>query len=238
MLTTNTPRHWVVIPAAGVGSRMQSSLPKQYLSLHGAPILQITLDAFLHHSAFAGVMLALAPNDPYWEKLGITGERLHCCEGGRERVDTVFSGLQALRELGAAEDDWVWVHDAARPLLQGREIERMFEVLRNDAPDGALLALPVVDTLKRADQNACSVATVDRNELWRAQTPQVFRLDALANALKQALRDGIAVTDEASAMEYAGFHPRLVEGSERNIKITRPQDLSAAEAFLRDNENS
>ena len=213
MLTTNIPRHWVVIPAAGVGSRMQSALPKQYLSLHGSPILQITLEVFLHDPAFAGVVLALASNDSNWKKLGITGDKLHCCEGGAERADTVLSALQALRDLGAADEDWVWVHDAARPLLHRQEIERMFEVLQSDAPSGALLAMPVVDTLKRADQNTCSVATVDRSELWRAQTPQVFRLATLISALKQALGDGIAVTDEASAMEYADFHPRLVEGS-------------------------
>lgn len=224
-------RFWAVIPAAGVGSRMQADRPKQYLPLAGATVIQHTLGIFLRHPGVSGVAVAIGAGDPYFHRLDITAEKpLKVVDGGSERCHSVLNALRGLAAL-AEPQDWVLVHDAARPCLSKRDLEALMETLRDD-PVGGILATPVRDTKKRAGPDGRIAATVDRAQLWRAFTPQMFRLSALEEALERALKEGFLVTDEASAMEHAGLAPRLVEGSTENIKITRPEDLSLAEFYL------
>ncbi len=216
----------VIIPAAGSGSRMATALPKQYLPLIGRPILSWTLDTFLACERIASVHLVLNANDVHWQtnsrhhsKLSI----LHC--GGGTRAETV---LNALKSLDAEQADWVLVHDAARPGLTHTLLDSLLDELQDDAV-GGLLAIPVADTLKRADSSQHVVSTESREGLWQAQTPQMFRYGILKDALTKS---GGAPTDEAQAVEALGFKPKLVTGQLRNLKITFPQDLALAEAIL------
>lgn len=225
MNTDFSPAFWAVIPAAGVGSRMRADRPKQYLTLAGRTILEHTLACFLNHPGLKGVVVSLAEDDPFWPELPCSREpRIHRAPGGSERADSVFNALLRLVELGAAEDDWVLVHDAARPNLARSDLDNLLAVLAED-PVGGLLAVPARDTLKRAGPDGRVRETVDRSVIWQAYTPQMFRLAPLQRALAEARVAGVAVTDEASAMEWAGQAPRLVEGRADNLKITRPEDL-------------
>lgn len=220
-----TPAFWAVIPAAGVGRRMRADRPKQYLTLAGRTILEHTLACFLDHPGLKGVVVSLAEDDPFWPELSCSREpRIHRAPGGSERADSVFNALLRLVELGAVEDDWVLVHDAARPNLARSDLDNLLAVLAED-PVGGLLAVPARDTLKRAGPDGRVRETVDRSVIWQAYTPQMFRLAPLQRALAEARVAGVAVTDEASAMEWAGQAPRLVEGRADNLKITRPEDL-------------
>ncbi|MFY2764200.1 2-C-methyl-D-erythritol 4-phosphate cytidylyltransferase [Arenimonas sp. MALMAid1274] len=222
---------WAVVPAAGRGSRFGGERPKQYLSLAGRTLLEHSLRAVLSHDDVDGVMVALSPDDrdwPGWRDLG--GKPVLTCIGGAERADSVLAGLQALPGT-VSEDQWVLVHDAARPCLRALDLARLLTVGQAD-PVGALLAAPVRDTLKRADRVGRSQSTEPRDWLWRALTPQLFRRGGLTRALEAALRAGVRVTDEAMAMERLGLKPCLVEGSEDNIKVTTPADLALAEFIL------
>lgn len=224
-------RHWVVIPAAGVGARMKADRPKQYLPLRGKTVIEHTLSCFMQHPAIAGIVVALSPDDPYWASLHIDSDvPLHVAAGGRERCHSVLNALHLLTQHAGA-NDWVLVHDAARPCLTRADIDKLCASLRDDEV-GGILAVPVRDTMKRADGEGRISATEDRNGLWHALTPQMFRLELLTQALEQALADGFVVTDEASAVEHAGLRPKLVEGRADNIKVTRPEDLALAEFFL------
>lgn len=218
-------RFWLVIPAAGIGARMAADRPKQYLQVAGRSILEHTLQRFLDHPALRGVVVSLAADDPYWSALAVASDpRIRRAAGGRERADSVLAGLETLKNEGAADDDWVLVHDAARPNLALEDLQRLLDSLADD-PVGGLLAVPARDTLKRAGADGRVQETVDRSVIWQAYTPQMFRLGALRQALAQALRAQVAITDEASAMEWAGLAPRLVEGRADNLKVTRPEDL-------------
>jgi 2-C-methyl-D-erythritol 4-phosphate cytidylyltransferase len=219
------PPFWAVIPAAGIGSRMAADRPKQYLQLAGKSILEHTLDCFLDHPCLRGVVVSLAADDSYWPSLPCASEpRIQRADGGRERSDSVLNGLLRLCELGAGEQDWVLVHDAARPNLQRADLDRLLTELADD-PVGGLLAVPVRDTLKRIGGDGRVEQTIDRSVIWQAYTPQMFRLQALRDALSGARAAGVAITDEASALEWAGQAPRLIEGRADNLKITRPEDL-------------
>ena len=219
------PQFWIVIPAAGVGSRMRADRPKQYLSLAGQSVIEHTLSCFLDHPGLLGLVVSLAADDPYWSNLDCAKDpRIQRADGGAERADSVLAGLHRLSELGARDDDWVLVHDAARPNLSRQDLDKLLAELGDD-PVGGLLAVPARDTLKRAGTDGRVVETIDRSVIWQAFTPQMFRLGALRDALANALEAGAAVTDEASALEWAGFSPRLVEGRSDNLKITRPEDL-------------
>lgn len=219
------PPFWVVVPAAGVGARMQADRPKQYLPLAGRCILEHTLDCFLDHPGLLGLVVCLAAEDPYWPNLTCSRDgRITRATGGAERADSVLQGLLRLTELGAVEQDWVLVHDAARPNLSRFDLDRLLAELADDAV-GGLLAVPVRDTLKRAGPDGRVTQTVDRSQMWQAYTPQMFRLGALQRALAEALVADVAITDEASAIEWAGQAPRLIEGRADNLKITRPEDL-------------
>ncbi len=222
---------WAVMPAAGCGSRFGGAVPKQYRHVAGRPLMAHALDALLAHPLVTGAMVALAADDTHWPGwTELRGKPVLRCIGGGERADSVLAALQALPE--AVDDDaLVLVHDAARPNLQATDIDRLIEAASRHL-DGAILAAPVRDTLKRADAETRIVATEPRRDLWRAMTPQAFRRGALTAALLQARADGVVVTDEAMAMERAGFRPRLVEGREDNLKVTTSADLALAEFLL------
>ena len=214
---------------------MRAARPKQYLPLLGRAILQHTLERLGHYPRLRGMVVGIAADDAYWPTLATEIPNLLITYvGGAERAQTVLNGLRAL-ETYAAPDDWVLVHDAARPCVRHADIDSLLVAVAGHA-DGGLLALPLSDTIKRADHNGCVEDTVARAGLWRALTPQVFRLAALSDALESAMRAGVEITDEASAMEYSGARPRLVHGHADNIKITVPEDLALAELFLREQE--
>jgi len=225
------------VPAAGSGSRMGSRRPKQYLHLLGKPILQHTLER-LSFSRIAGIVICLAEEDPYWETL-ILPRPVIRVGGGAERCHSVLNGLQVLRQR-AQPNDWVLVHDAARPCVRQADIEKLMTQLAFH-PVGGLLAVPVRDTMKRVALSAPNshqgkieiVETINREGLWHALTPQMFRLETLYNALQSVLSSGELVTDDAQAIERLGLRPVLIEGHADNIKVTHPQDLNLAELYLR-----
>ena len=220
---------WAVVPAAGVGKRMQADRPKQYLPLTNKTVIEHTLSRLLDSGAFEAVSVAISVEDPYWPELDISR---HPCvitaPGGKERADSVLSALKAL-EGKASEDDWVLVHDAARPCLTASDIRLQITTLKDD-PVGGILALSSHDTLKHVDGDTIT-ATIDRKHVWRALTPQMFKYGMLRDALQQT-EGNPAVTDEASSLELLGYKPKIVEGRPDNIKITRPEDLALAEFYM------
>lgn len=220
------PRYVALIPAAGVGARMAAAGPKQYMALGGKPMLRHTIDAFLSSELIGHVYVVVSPDDDQIDAIvpaaGVTV--LRC--GGASRMASVQNALRQLAEV-LDEQDWVLVHDAARPGLNAALIEKLITTIGNDAV-GGLLALPVVDTVKRAGS---AVATVARDGLWLAQTPQMFRYRLLCNALAAAT-DASVITDDASAVEALGLSPKLVEGHPRNLKVTLPADIRIAEMYL------
>lgn len=229
------PPCWIVVPAAGVGARMGAPIPKQYLTLCGRPLLWHTLSRLCALPACRGIVLGISADDPHWPRLGFQHPRLlEVYHGGAQRAQTVLLGLRALASR-AGERDLVLVHDAVRPCVHASDVERLLiEAARTD--DGALLATPVTDTIKRADDRTRVDHTVSREGLWRALTPQAFPFAALRAALEAALNDGVTVSDEAAAMERLGRHPKLLQGRADNIKVTTPEDLALAELYLRRQE--
>ena len=224
-MSHDLPAFWAVIPAAGVGARMAADRPKQYLQLGGRTILEHSLGCFLDHPRLKGLVVSLAIDDPYWPTLACaTDPRIQRADGGSERSGSVLNALLQLNALGASDDDWVLVHDAARPNLSREDLDKLLMELADD-PVGGLLAVPARDTLKRVDKRGRVVETVDRSLIWQAYTPQMFRLGALHRALADSLVADAVITDEASAMEWSGQAPRLIEGRSDNIKVTRPEDL-------------
>lgn len=229
MTASTQPAAIALIPAAGVGARLGAGLPKQYLDLAGHPMLWHALEVFERHPAIRRVVVVLSPSDGHWDAWDWSGfSKLEVLRsGGATRAETVTNGLAAL----AAEvdpDDWVLVHDAARPCLSHRLLDRLLVAVAGD-PVGGILALPVADTLKRQDAAGRIQSTLDRAGLWAAQTPQMFRHGLLSRALEQA---GGGVTDEASAVEALGLSPRLVESDLTNLKVTYPADVAVAEWLL------
>ncbi len=221
-------RYWLVMPAAGIGRRFGTERPKQYAPLCGRTVIQWALAPFLTDARCAGAMVALAAHDPYWPEVAPPG--VMTVPGGSERSHSVRHALAALAPRARAED-WVLVHDAARPCLEGRDLEHLLGTLA-EHPLGGLLAVPAADTLKRADAHGAVAATVDRSGLWRALTPQMFRYGALCGALDAAHAAGRLPTDEAQALEWLEEHPVLVAGSAGNLKITTAADLTLAAALL------
>ncbi|WP_417501971.1 2-C-methyl-D-erythritol 4-phosphate cytidylyltransferase [Marinobacter sp.] len=224
---------WLIVPAAGIGQRMRAECPKQYLRINNRFILDITLSRLLDTGRFTGCMVPLNASDHWWPESDASNDnRIQTCSGGVERADSVLSALHALKEQ-VAPDDWVLVHDAARPCVHSADLANLVSTLM-DHPVGGLLAAPVADTLKRADSGGLPevAETVDRSQLWRALTPQMFRYSMLFSALETALQEKQPVTDESSAMEFSGNMPVLVEGRPDNIKITVPADLDLAGFIL------
>ena len=220
---------WAVVPAAGVGKRMQADRPKQYLPLTGKTVIEHTLSRLLASGSFSAVAVAISFEDPYWPELEISRHPdVITAPGGKERADSVLSALKALQGK-ADENDWVLVHDAARPCLTASDIHLQIDTLKNDAV-GGILALSSHDTLKHVD-GATITATIDRKHVWRALTPQMFKYGMLRDALQQT-EGNPAITDEASALEMLGYQPKIVEGRPDNIKITRPEDLALAQFYM------
>jgi 2-C-methyl-D-erythritol 4-phosphate cytidylyltransferase len=209
---------------------MAADRPKQYLLLGDCTVLKHTLQRLMASQLYAGIVVALSPKDEYWSSLCLSDtEQVHRVVGGLERADSVLSGLGFITLLGS-DDDWVMVHDAARPCVTETDLRRLVEKVGND-PVGGILALPVHDTLKDVESDRIQ-STVDRSRVWRALTPQMFRLGLLRDALRDASRNNRLVTDEASAIELKGLRPLIVEGRPDNIKITRPEDLPLATYYL------
>ena len=231
-------RFWAIVPAAGAGTRMGSDIPKQYLTLGDRTVVEHTLDTLLSCERLAGVILVLSPADQRWTGIQqrYTQQALETVNGGAERCDSVLNGLKHLAAR-AGDDDWVLVHDAARPCVRPEDIEHLMNTLQGSG-EGGLLGVPVADTMKRVDDELNISDTVDREGLWHAYTPQMFRVGALRAALQQAVDNGHPVTDEANAMELAGYRPRMVQGARDNIKITLPSDLPLAAFYLQSRQSS
>jgi 2-C-methyl-D-erythritol 4-phosphate cytidylyltransferase len=224
-------RIWFVIAAAGAAMRFGGSIPKPYLRVGGLTLLEHALRALLAVPRVAGGVVVVARGDRRYARLpAALRRRFVIAAGGATRARSVLNGLIAI--AGAEDPDWVLVHDAARPCLPQRDVERLVSSCRGD-PVGGLLATPVTDTLKRMGRQRRSLGSVPRARLWRAQTPQMFRYGTLRSALARSLDEGFEPTDEATAIERLGLRPRLVEGSPLNVKVTSPSDLTLAQAIHR-----
>jgi len=227
---------WVVIPAAGIGKRMQSDIPKQYLKINDKPVLEHTLNCFLFHPDVAGIIVVLNTDDYYWKNIKLSSSHdkpIYTVEGGKERSDSVMQGLDYLSMVEQLPDDsWVMVHDAARPCLVDKDINSLLSI-RAENNVGGILASPVRDTMKRAVSNESIIFnTESRDDLWHALTPQLFRIGELKDAINHCLEKNITITDESSALEAMGKEVELVEGSMNNIKITQQSDFEMATLLL------
>ncbi|MEY3190352.1 MAG: 2-C-methyl-D-erythritol 4-phosphate cytidylyltransferase [Pseudomonadota bacterium] len=221
---------WAVVPAAGVGKRMNADRPKQYLELAGKTVIEHTLLRLLSAEVFTAVVVAISEEDPYWPDLDVSvHKKIITAAGGKERADSVLSALKAIRTV-ASDDDWVLVHDAARPCITTIDIHHLIDSLKTDEI-GGILALSSHDTLKSVQGDNIIIGTLDRSHIWRALTPQMFRYGLLKNAL-EAAEGNTAITDESSALELQGMQPKIVEGRPDNIKITRPEDLALAQFYM------
>ncbi len=228
-------KYWALMPAAGVGARMGADIPKQYLALVDKRVIEHALERLSADPRISGVVVVLAPHDEWWRPATLRdGSQPRRVDGGAERCHSVLNGLRAL-EGEADEEDWVLVHDAARPCVHPADIACLMDELAGH-PVGGLLGLAVRDTMKRTDPSGNVMETVSREGLWHALTPQMFRFGLLLRALEEVIASGRLVTDEAQAVELAGEVPKIVEGRPDNIKITRPEDMALAELFLRRQE--
>ncbi len=231
MMSTPVSRCFALLPCAGSGSRAGTARPKQYQPVAGMPMVRHTLAALAQVARIARVLVVVAPGDRALNDLGASVAITDC--GGATRAVSVFNGLDALLAQGAHAHDWVLVHDAARCLVTPALIDALIDACLPDAV-GGLLALPLADTLKAAGADGRVAATLDRADKWLAQTPQMFRIKPLRDALAAHAATGFAgITDEASAIEAAGHRPLLVRGSALNFKVTYPEDFALAESVLR-----
>ena len=221
----------VIVPAAGVGKRMKANFPKQYLRINNKTILTHTVMKLLEHEKITKVIISLGVDDQYFSECDLVhNSNIIRVDGGKERVDSVLNGLKAIDQK---DYPWVLVHDAARPCIAHQDIDNLIEqCLTSDC--GGILASPVRDTMKRGSvgKRITIKETVEREQLWHALTPQMFKTDELTSAIEKALDDGIAITDEASAIEYANLPSLLIPASSENIKITHPNDLALAEFYI------
>lgn len=221
---------WVVIPAAGAGKRFATDKPKQYYRIADKTILEHTLACFAKRDDIAGIILAISATDEYIKQIDLP-DNVHCVEGGKERSDSVLAALQYLQQI-ASQDDWVAVHDAARPCLSQQDIDAVLAKAYQSA-SGAILAAEVVDTVKQK-QTDKGICTLDRSQILLALTPQVFKLHILTTALLDAQQKNIAITDEASAVEQMALVVDWVAGDKRNLKITTEQDLALATFYMQE----
>lgn len=254
---TGGANYWAVVPAAGIGRRMGAEKPKQYLKLLNKTVIEHSLAPFCDHPLIAGIVVAIAEDDPHWQALAVSRHpKISCVQGGAERCHSVLNGLNHLAAARAADDDWVLAHDAARPCVKSADLDLLIAAVKDHAV-GGLLAAPLSDTVKRAEQGGVRgegpapeegsapeegpapaatyevQTTVNRDGLWRALTPQMFRLAPLRESLAAVVAKGEVATDEAQAMESQGRKPLLVPAGAHNIKIARPEDLALAEFHLR-----
>ncbi len=222
---------WAVVPAAGQGRRVGGAIPKQYLEIAGAPVLAHSLNRLAAVQQIDAIFVGISEADGHWQKLVLPqGMHVACYTGGHSRAETVWLGLQALQKCASA-DDWVLVHDAARPCVQVDDIDALISAVVPSF-EGGLLAVPTTDTIKIANQDLTARQTMDRRMLWRAQTPQLFRFSVLWTALQAVAHDFESIPDESAAVEKLGLNPLIVCSTERNIKITNSKDLQLAEFFL------
>ncbi len=222
---------WAIVPAAGIGRRMRAKVPKQYLNLNGRPIIETSLARISSLTYVRQIVVMLNPEDTVWPTLGLEqNPKIVCQYGGENRYQTVLNGLRYLSSQ-AHDDDWVLVHDAARPCVRRSDIDTLFEQIA-DHPVGGLLGAPVDNTLKRIDGQQEVSGTVDRADVWNAFTPQVFRFRLLLDALETVDKGQKTVTDESTAVEALGYRPKMVPGNRDNIKITHPNDLNLAAQIL------
>jgi 2-C-methyl-D-erythritol 4-phosphate cytidylyltransferase len=230
-MSNKTDPIWAIVPASGIGARMQGQVPKQYLQLCGKSILEHTLDRLLSFKQIDGVILVLREDDQIWQTLNYQSRKpLITATGGDERQNSVFSGLLKLLKLESA-DPLVMVHDAVRPLVSHQDLQQLIKSAKQN-PAGAILGVPVSDTLKRQDDHSNVAETVERSGLWRAFTPQLFRAKLLLKAFEYVSKYNLPITDDAAAIEALGMRPALVECSAQNIKITHPQDLELATQIM------
>jgi 2-C-methyl-D-erythritol 4-phosphate cytidylyltransferase len=240
-MTSKDRKLWFVVPAAGIGQRMRANRPKQYLSIANISVIEHTLHALLQVKHIAGIVVAIHPEDNYWSTLSIAKHKqIHTVTGGDERCDSVLAALQYVHTM-IDEQDWVLVHDAARPCVCPETIDHMVVTLQHDKV-GGVLGVSSSDTLKQCDKDGLIQKTIDRTTIWRAQTPQMFRYGILQASMEQAMSDSASdtgvITDEASAVEKKGYCVRMVQGRTDNIKITHPDDLWMAEAILARRQSS
>ena len=225
------PKYWAVVPAAGVGRRMNVDIPKQYLEVRGKTLMEHTVQRLLDFPLLEKVVVVLDKDDEHYKDIALLRHsRVLLAEGGTERYNSVLNGLKVLSVL-ADEKDWVMVHDVARPCIRRSDLDWLVEQLKGH-PVGGLLGNPVRDTMKRTGMDGLVAETVDRTALWHALTPQMFRVKQLRDAIAKAIDDKMPVTDEASAIEYAGQQPVMVEGHPDNIKVTRGADLALASLYI------
>lgn len=221
---------YAVVPAAGVGKRMGADRPKQYLQVNGQSILEHTLTRLLCFPTFEKIMIAVNHDDPFFHNMPVSkDDRIQNCDGGKERVDSVLNGLNALLQQGADVSDWVMVHDVARPCISQNDIQLLYDARNNQ---GAIIGAPVRDTMKRTDAQGNIIETVEREQLWHALTPQLSQIGILKDAIEWSLQKQLPVTDEASALEHTGLKPKMIAGLASNIKVTHPDDLAMVTQFL------
>ena len=225
----STVNYFVIVPAAGTGTRMQTDTPKQYLSHRGKKIIEYTLTTLLSYEKFKKCIVALNKEDKYWPALQLKHPHLRTVYGGKERCHSVFNALLALKTL-AKKNDWILVHDAVRPLLQHSDINKLINDIA-DHPIGGFLANPLKNTVKYFDDKQI-LKTLDRKKVWQALTPQMFRYHWLVNALDSVIKKNQFITDEANAIELLGQHAKIVAGRSDNIKITDKDDLILLDYYL------
>jgi len=227
------PQVWVVVPASGVGSRMQASKPKQYLPFQDKTIIEVTLDRLLSFKAVIGVVVVLNERDEFWHQLNYQHDKpVLTALGADERSGSVINGLKLLEDKALKSNLWVMLHEAVRPYVTHEDLDKLM-VASSSESQGLFLAHPVTDTLKRSNSDLRCLATVDRNDLWRAFTPQMFPFELITKALSHVLAKGIQITDDVSAVEALGLAPKIILGRSDNIKITYPQDILIAELILK-----
>ncbi len=229
--TVNSVRYWAVVPAAGTGRRMNMDIPKQYLEINGKPLMVHTLERLLDYPRLEKIVVVLDQGDEFYPAIKLLRDRrIRLTKGGSQRSQSVLNGLRVLMDM-ADINDWVLIHDVARPCIRRADLDWLVEQL-HDHSVGGLLATPVTDTIKRTGVDGTVLKTVARQGLWHALTPQMFRLGVLHDALTAAIVNELPVTDEASAIEHSGLHPVLVEGHADNIKVTRGTDLALASLYI------
>ncbi len=230
---SNNNRLWVVIPAAGIGKRMGVDIPKQYITVCDKAIIEHTVEKFTSRNDLQGILVALSNSDQHWSTLELSkNNKITTVTGGEERYKSVYNALCSLKNK-ADDDDWILVHDAVRPCITTSEIDQFIADLDHLNGIGGILALPCFETMKKANTNHEIEETIDRKFIWHAQTPQMFRYKKLFLAIEKIMNENIFITDEAMAMELAGYKPVLIQGTHSNIKITDQNDLKYLESFLR-----
>ncbi|MAS84166.1 MAG: 2-C-methyl-D-erythritol 4-phosphate cytidylyltransferase [Legionellales bacterium] len=230
---SNNNRLWVVIPAAGIGKRMGVDIPKQYITVCDKAIIEHTVEKFTSRNDLQGILVALSNSDQHWSTLELSeNNKITTVTGGEERYKSVYNALCSLKNK-AGDDDWILVHDAVRPCITTSEIDQFIADLDHLNGIGGILALPCFETMKKANTNHEIEETIDRKFIWHAQTPQMFRYKKLFLAIEKIMNENIFITDEAMAMELAGYKPVLIQGTHSNIKITDQNDLKYLESFLR-----